>query len=157
MGRGRTNLVLTMKTYILTFAILLFVTGISLAQRPSQRYDSEKLQAARIAFITSRLDLKPEQAEKFWPVYNQFNDNRETYLKEIRKLSDLRSGDISESDAKKRIEQRFELQRKILSEEENYTSNLSKIISYNQLLKLNGLARDFSRTVYQKQRGNNQD
>jgi hypothetical protein len=146
-----------MKTYILTFAILLFVTGISLAQRPSQRYDSEKLQAARIAFITSRLDLKPEQAEKFWPVYNQFNDNRETYLKEIRKLSDLRSGDISESDAKKRIEQRFELQRKILSEEENYTSNLSKIISYNQLLKLNGLARDFSRTVYQKQRGNNQD
>lgn len=157
MGRGRTNLVLTMKTYILTFAILLFVTGISLAQRPSQRYDSEKLQAARIAFITSRLDLKPEQAEKFWPVYNQFNDNRETYLREIRKLSDLRSGDISESDAKKRIEQRFELQRKILSEEENYTSNLSKIISYNQLLKLNGLARDFSRTVYQKQRGNNQD
>lgn len=157
MGRGRTNLVLTMKTYILTFAILLFATGISLAQRPSQRYDSEKLQAARIAFITSRLDLKPEQAEKFWPVYNQFNDNRETYLKEIRKLSDLRSGDISESDAKKRIEQRFELQRKILSEEENYTSNLSKIISYNQLLKLNGLARDFSRTVYQKQRGNNQD
>jgi hypothetical protein len=146
-----------MKTYILTFAILLFATGISLAQRPSQRYDSEKLQAARIAFITSRLDLKPEQAEKFWPVYNQFNDNRETYLKEIRKLSDLRSGDISESDAKKRIEQRFELQRKILSEEENYTSNLSKIISYNQLLKLNGLARDFSRTVYQKQRGNNQD
>lgn len=155
MGRGRTNLVLTMKRYILTFAILFFITGISIAQRPSERYDPEKLQAARIAFITSRLDLKPEQAEKFWPIYNQFNDNRETYLKEIRKLSDLRSGDISESDAKKRIEQRFELQRKVLSEEEKFMSDLSKVISYNQILKLNGLARDFTRTVYQKQRGGN--
>jgi hypothetical protein len=144
-----------MKRYILTFAILFFITGISIAQRPSERYDPEKLQGARIAFITSRLDLKPEQAEKFWPIYNQFNDNRETYLKEIRKLSDLRSGDISESDAKKRIEQRFELQRKVLSEEEKFMSDLSKVISYNQILKLNGLARDFTRTVYQKQKGGN--
>lgn len=155
MGRGRTNLVLTMKKYILTIVTLLFVTEISLAQRPGERYDPEKLQAARVAFITSRLDLKPEQAEKFWPVYNQFNDNRETYLREIRKLSDLRSGDISESDAKKRIEQRFELQRKVLSEEEKFMSDLSKVISYNQILKLNGLARDFTRTVYQKQKGGN--
>ncbi len=155
MGRGRTNLVLTMKKHILTFVIFLFVIGISLAQRPGERYDPEKLQAARIAFITSRLDLKPDQAEKFWPIYNQFNDNRETYLREIRKLSDLRSGDISESDAKKRIEQRFELQRKVLSEEEKFMSDLSKVISYNKILKLNGLARDFTRTVYQKQRGGN--
>jgi hypothetical protein len=146
-----------MKKYILTFAVLFFVIGISIAQRPGERYDPEKLQAARIAFITSRLDLKPEQAEKFWPIYNQFNDNRETYLKEIRKLSDLRSGDISESDAKKRIEQRFELQRKVLSEEEKFMGDLSKIISYNQILKLNGLARDFTRTVYQKHRGGNQN
>jgi hypothetical protein len=86
---------------------------------------------------------------------SQFNDNREAYLKEIRRLSDLRSGDISETDAKKRIEHRFELQRKIPSEEEKYMTDLSKVISYYQILKLNGLARDFTRTVYQKHRGGN--
>jgi hypothetical protein len=155
MGRRRTNLVLTMKKHILTFTIFLFVIGISIAQRPGERYDPEKLQAARIAFITSRLDLKPEQAEKFWPVYNQFNDNREGNLKEMSKLSDLRSGEISESEAKKRIEQRFEIQRRMLAEEEKYMAEMSKIISYNQILKLHGIARDFTRTVYQRQRGEN--
>jgi hypothetical protein len=155
MGRGRTNLVLIMKKYILTFTIFLFVIGISIAQRPSERYDPEKLQAARIAFITSRLNLKPEQAEKFWPVYNQFNDNREGNLKEMSKLSDLRSGEISESEAKKRIEQRFEIQRRMLAEEEKYMAEMSKIISYNQILKLNGIVRDFTRTVYQRQKGEN--
>jgi hypothetical protein len=155
MGRRRTNLVLTMKKYILTFTIFLFVIGIGIAQRPGERYDPEKLQAARIAFITSRLDLKPGQAEKFWPVYNQFNDNREGNLKEMSKLSDLRSGEVSESEAKKRIEQRFEIQRRMLAEEEKYMAEMSKIISYNQILKLHGIARDFTRTVYQRQRGGN--
>lgn len=144
-----------MKNYILTFTILLLVTGISIAQRSGDRYDAEKLQAARIAFITSRLDLKPEQAEKFWPVYNQFNDVRESNLKQMSKLSDLRSGEISDSEAKKRIQQRFDIQRNLLSEEEKYVAEMSKIISYSQILKLHGIARDFTRTVYQRQRGGN--
>lgn len=144
-----------MKKYTLTLAIFLFTIGLGFAQRPGERYDPEKLQAARIAFMTSRLDLKPEQAEKFWPVYNQFNDNREGNLKEMSKLSDLRSGEISESEAKKRIEQRFEIQRRMLAEEEKYMAEMSKIISYNQILKLHGIARDFTRTVYQRQRGEN--
>lgn len=144
-----------MKNYILTFTILLLVTGISIAQRSGDRYDAEKLQAARIAFITSRLDLKPEQAEKFWPVYNQFNDVRESNLKQMSKLSDLRSGEISDSEAKKRIQQRFDIQRNLLSEEEKYVAEMSKIISYGQILKLHGIARDFTRTVYQRQRGGN--
>jgi hypothetical protein len=155
MGRGRTNLVLIMKKYILTFAILLSAIGFSFAQRTGDRYDPEKLQAARIAFITSRLDLNPEQAEKFWPVYNQFTDVRESNLRQMSKLSDLRSGEISDSEAKKRIQQRFEIQRKLLAEEEKYVVEMSKIISYNQILKLHGIARDFTRTVYQRQRGGN--
>lgn len=155
MGRGRTNLVLTMKKYILTFSIFLCVIGFSFAQRSGDRYDAEKLQAARIAFITSRLDLKPEQAEKFWPVYNQFNDVRESNLRQMSKLSDLRDGEISDSEAKKRIQQRFEIQRKLLAEEEKYVTEMSKIISYSQILKLNGIARDFTRTVYQRQKSGN--
>jgi len=145
-----------MKKYTLTLVIFFLAIGLGFAQRPGgERYDPEKLQAARIAFITSRLDLKPEQAEKFWPVFNGYSSNRENYLREISKLSDLRSGDIAESEAKKRIEQRFELQRKMIAEEETFVNVMSKIISYNQVLKLNGIARDFTRTVYQRQRGGN--
>src|SRR6476660_7690060 len=40
----------------------------------------EKINAARIAYITERLGLTPEEAEKFWPVYREYSQKR----KEIR-------------------------------------------------------------------------
>src|SRR6478736_1086340 len=36
----------------------------------------EKIQAARIGLITQRLGLTSEQAEKFWPIYNEFTQKR---------------------------------------------------------------------------------
>lgn len=144
-----------MKTYLLTLSILLISFGFSLAQRPTERYDPEKLQAARIAFITTRLDLTPDQAEKFWPVFNQYSDIRDGLLKEMSALSDKRDGPITESEAKKRVEKRFEIQKKLLLSEEEFVSDISKSISYNQILRLNGLTRDFTRQLYQRQRKEN--
>ncbi|MDG1276714.1 MAG: hypothetical protein P8O16_05490 [Algoriphagus sp.] len=144
-----------MKKYVLTLSILLISLGFSFAQRSTERYDPEKLQAARIAFITTRLDLTPPQAEKFWPVFNQYSDMREALLKEMSALSDSRNGQITESDAKKRVEQRFEIQKKLLTYEEKFVADISKVISYNQILALNGLARDFTRQLYQRQRKEN--
>src|SRR5437879_9747223 len=36
----------------------------------------EKIKAARIGLITQRLGLTPEQAQKFWPIYNEFSQKR---------------------------------------------------------------------------------
>jgi hypothetical protein len=34
--------------------------------------NGERLEALKIAYITKRLDLSPEEAQKFWPIYNQY-------------------------------------------------------------------------------------
>jgi Spy/CpxP family protein refolding chaperone len=41
----------------------------------------ENIEAMKIAFITNKLELSPEEAQKFWPVYNQYNEK----LKDLRK------------------------------------------------------------------------
>jgi hypothetical protein len=146
-----------MKKYILTLLVSLLTLSFSFAQRTGERYDPEKLQAARIAFITTRLDLTPSQAEKFWPLYNRFSDTRETNLHEMSKLSDTNSEEISEADAKSRIENRLVIQRKLIEGEQTFISDVSKVISYNQILKLNGISRDFTRQLYQRQRKGNQN
>jgi len=33
---------------------------------------SERFEALRVAFITQHMELTPEEAERFWPVYNEF-------------------------------------------------------------------------------------
>jgi hypothetical protein len=43
------------------------------AVKGQEQSDSEKLTAYKIAFFTQRLDLTPAEAEKFWPVYNDYS------------------------------------------------------------------------------------
>ncbi|RIW12786.1 hypothetical protein D0X99_18000 [Algoriphagus lacus] len=141
-----------MKKYIALLG-LLFLAGTAMAQRPAPpHYDREQLQAARIAFITTRLDLKPEQAEKFWPIFNEYSEIKESTMREIGRLSDSET-DLSEDEAKSRINKRFQLQQKLIDEERKFVDNISKVITYNQTLKLNNIARDFTRQIYQRGRG----
>lgn len=42
----------------------------------------EEIESFKIAFLTKRLALTPEEAKEFWPVYNKFNDE----LKAVRMM-----------------------------------------------------------------------
>lgn len=132
-------------------ALVLFMTlGFgALAQRPP--IDREKLQAARVAFITTRIDLKPDQAEKFWPIFNEYNDIRENTMSQISKLGrDIEA--IGEEEAKSRIQKRFQLQNELIKEEQEFVAEASKVLSSKQILMLTNIARDFNRYLYQRGR-----
>ncbi|WP_026946521.1 hypothetical protein [Algoriphagus marincola] len=136
------------------FLILNFLIIISVhAQR--RGIDRERLEAARIAFITTRLDLSPEQAEKFWPIFNEFNEQREEKLKQIASLNPRSSTEsISKEEAQRLIKQRFELQRELIEDEEVFVQKVTTVISYQQILQLNSINREFARSIYQRQRDN---
>lgn len=140
------------KAYLIAILLFLGFGSNAFGQRPP--LDPEKLQAARIAFITTRIDLKPEQAEKFWPIFNQYHENRE---KTMRQLSDLGKGmeSVSEEEAKSRIQKRFQIQTQLLENEKAFVSDISKVLSSKQILMLNNIARDFNRQLYQRGRGGN--
>jgi hypothetical protein len=139
-----------MKKYTLIILLFFLAVGTTLAQRPESNYDREKLEAARVAFITTRLDLKPEQAQKFWPIFNVYNDAREKSLREMSELGRVKDVKLSEADAKSRIARRFEIERKMIVDEEKFVKDLSTVITYNQIIQLNGLSREFARHIYQR-------
>lgn len=114
--------------------------------------DPERLQTARIAYITTRINLKPEQAEKFWPVFNAFTNSRESLM---RSIGDLSRGaeTIGEEEAKSKLNQKMQLQQKLVDEEKAFITEASKIVTYRQLLLLQNIARDFNRYLYDRQRG----
>ncbi|MBN3584603.1 hypothetical protein JYB64_19595 [Algoriphagus aestuarii] len=140
-----------MKKYAITL-ILSLILGAAFAQRSGERYDAEKLKAAKVAFITTRLDLNSDQAEKFWPIYNEFSDKRESMIREMAELNRKQDTPFPETEAQRRINKKFDLQQKLLDEERKFVANVSKVISYNQIFLLNGLSRDFARQIYQRQR-----
>ncbi|SMD45581.1 hypothetical protein SAMN00777080_4238 [Aquiflexum balticum DSM 16537] len=142
-----------MKKLTLIF-LLIAISNINLlAQRPSSSYDKEKLEAARVAFITNRLDLKAEQAEKFWPVFNQFNEERGKLMHQLSAINRSSSEEMTEAKAREMIAQRMSLQQDLLDMEKLFMDEIVKIISPIQAVKLGGVNREFTRQVYRMQRG----
>lgn len=150
----RRNLVLSTAKHVFLLVIFTLIvgTGHLWAQRSPRDVDPERVQAARIAFITSRISLKPEQAEKFWPIFNEFTEFRDATM---RTMGDLGQGaeSLSEEEAKSRLQQRIQLQQKLLEEEKTFIASSAKVLSYKQILLLQNIAKDFNRHIYQRQRG----
>ena len=58
---------------ILTTLLLLFSLMGFTQDDPSKK---EKIKALKTAFITTELDLTSAEAEKFWPIYNAFEEKQ---------------------------------------------------------------------------------
>lgn len=70
--------------------MILFLITCLILSRPaaySQNPNQERLNAYRIAFFTNRLKLTPAEAEKFWPVYNEFQAKKLEIQQERVKLN----------------------------------------------------------------------
>jgi len=67
---------MAMKRLLLVAGILctLFITGRAQENGEEQKADGSRLESLKIAYITQRLNLSTEEAEKFWPVYNKYMD-----------------------------------------------------------------------------------
>jgi len=50
--------------------------------------NQEKIEAQRVAFITQELDLTPDEAKVFWPVYNEYDAKRHEFKKTFKNIQD---------------------------------------------------------------------
>lgn len=138
----------------ISLLILFFVFSLSVfSQNKDQEYDKEKLEAARIAYITNRLDLKPSQAEKFWPIFNQYQEDRKVLMEEMSTFNKSCLQETDNERAKEKIGKRFEIQQRILDREKIFMNEIIEVITPLQALKLNGVNRDFTRQVYRMHQG----
>ncbi|EOZ98332.1 hypothetical protein A33Q_0986 [Indibacter alkaliphilus LW1] len=141
-----------MKNISLTLLVFLMTLGV-FAQRPERTYDKEKLESARVAFITNRLDLKPEQAEKFWPAFNEYQEKRNSMMKDMSEINRKANSDISDQDAGQLIKKRLEIQQNMLNLEKQFMDDVQKTISPSQAAKLHEVNRQFTRQLYRMNQG----
>ena len=71
---------------IIILAIAALAASISIAAQPHHdgKHDwKEKLQSEKIAFLTMEMDITPEEAQAFWPVYNLIEKEKDAALHEV--------------------------------------------------------------------------
>jgi len=77
-----------MKIRILIIALLLFSFA-GIAQRKFDPQMLELIKTKKIAFMTEQVGLTSQEAEKFWPVYNELEKERYMLMDKKRELDHL--------------------------------------------------------------------
>lgn len=95
---------------ILSLILLLFaftILGNDNIFGQDNREFNDRIKAKRIAFYTDQLQLTPAEAQKFWPLFNEYEQKKNALSVEKRKLTDhfTNSPGISEAEVDKIINQ----------------------------------------------------
>lgn len=139
------------------FALLLMAIGIGAwaqDEMPEVTQDpkaQERIQSLRIAYITEKLGLTTEQAEKFWPIYREFSQERRKLGQELREAQ--RQIDPKNPDPKKQqdlLDLGLRLKERELNLERDYSGRLREVISAQQMLNLRKAEGDFRNMVMQQ-------
>lgn len=108
----------------------------------------QKIQAARVAYITDQLALTPEEAEKFWPVYREFAQKRLQLVKQYREAK--RNPDPNktvEQNDKDLVDLNLRLKQQEVDLEKDYSGKLLKVISAQKLRTLPEAERKFRQMI----------
>ena len=111
----------------------------------------EKIETARIALISERLELTPEQAEKFWPIYREFGNKRKEISKHFKKARrNFDPNQASEEENKKMLEMATKVKEQQLNLEKEYSQRILKVITTRQLNNLRKAESDFQKMLLER-------
>ncbi|MEQ9262745.1 MAG: hypothetical protein RLP14_06260 [Owenweeksia sp.] len=140
-----------MKTKLRLLLLILPLAFIAKAQKPEN--SNARIEALRAQFITEKLDLQPEEAQQFWPIYNQYrNELDKIQGNRLKELSHRRQGDkpiedMTDSEAEKLILEELNRQRKLLDLREAYYSKFKAVIPIQKVALLYKAEMEFKKKL----------
>ncbi len=136
--------------------LLLISFGVS-----AQSDRNEKIKAYKTAFITDQLNLSSSEAEKFWPVYNAYEDKMGTLRQNERKdvFKRIREGidEISDSEANELLDLILDIKTKELNYNKELVKNLRGVIPPRKIIILKKAEEDFKRKLLDRYKNRNKN
>ena len=123
--------------------IVLIVSGIAAYAQPrgarpgsktppqgeNRAAELKKIQAMEMAFITKELSLSPDEAQRFWPIFNQYRNELRTSVQDRKTLDQL------------------DRQQKVLDIRKKYREDFSKVMNQERANKVFGAEEEFRSLV----------
>jgi len=124
-----------MKKILLILVMALGISVVSHAQDDDgEKGNGSRIEALKIAYLTKKLNLSTDEAQRFWPIYNQ-------YMVEIRK---------TRMDARQNKEGELPTEEKLLNIRKKYNGEFNKALSTEKINTFFKAEKEFG-TVLQKE------
>lgn len=125
---------------ILLFTVFILAMTINVQAQKSEKHQ-ERIESMRIAFITKKLDLSPDEAQKFWPIYNQYRKEHQELKNNYRGNRD--NEPLSDQEAEDAISASLELEEKEVALKRRYYTELKGILPVQKIAMLRKAERQF--------------
>lgn len=137
------------KTLLILTFLMLGLTTIN-----AQQMIRQKMRLLKTSYITDAINLTPEEAEKFWPVYNLYTDKIQDLKRSIEhsirfddRLTAESIDQLSEKDAQEILDKIILSEEKIAQTQKEMFHELSKIISAKKIIVLQKTEREFNKRL----------
>ena len=136
--------------------ILLFLLSIHSFAQSHMEDKKEQIRALKVGFITNELALTTDEATKFWPIYNAYDDKqfeiRHQKMKAFKQRMDADLEKMTEKEASALLAQMENTEDELYQIRKKFVANLKGILPSVKIIKLKKAEDDFNRKLLQQYR-----
>jgi len=145
--------IISFLTLIMLYSSLVFSQGHRGEKSPEMR---AKIEAQKISYITQQLELSPEEAQQFWPFYNEMSKKKDAFHLEFRQLVRSLKGNsenLSDDELIKISDRMADLKVEKAKMEREYHYKFKKVLSAKQILDLHLTEKQFQGMLLRRIKG----
>jgi Spy/CpxP family protein refolding chaperone len=140
--------------------IVLILVSATVFSQPRFREKMEQIKSLKVAYITDALELTPDEASKFWPIYNAYDDKQKELRQEkIRGYLDRMDADeinkMSDKEANNFLAQMENTEDELYQLRKKFITNLKGILPARKIIKLKKAEEGFNRKLLRQYRDKN--
>lgn len=120
------------------------------AQNPERL---ERIKALKVAFITEQLSLTENEAQKFWPIFNKYEEAVNNIRRESRAdRAEFDFASLSDADANKLLDAMMNSEREKFELRKQLVNDLKKVLPAKKILRLQWTEDQFNRRLLEEMR-----
>ncbi len=127
---------------LIQVAIVLLISTMSYGQ------NQDKIESFKVAFITQRLNLSSEEAQKFWPIFNALQANLKSIKQSSRNQKPI--ADMSDDEASRFIKESLDAEQKELTAKQTAYNKFKGVIPARKIAQLRQVEREFKEEMLKK-------
>lgn len=136
--------------FIIGFFLTVF-SGLQAQEKHDRESHREKIKALKVAYITEELNMDTKLAQKFWPIYNRYEEQkRELHRREHINLEE--ADKFTEARALEMLKEYIAVEREEYVIKKQLFADLGKFLTAREIIKLHKLEADFNKKLLKEYR-----
>ena len=139
------------------YIFLFFIIAISVMAQPGTKRD--KIEALRVSFISSKVTLTNQEAQLFWPLYNEYNDKVDNFKKSFRQqfIKNVDFISITDKEAESYLLAELTLKQKEYELSKEYYDKFKKVLPIKKIVLIRRAEEAFKKELIKNIKGNSSE